>query len=57
MDSKKTWKRELAVALLVFWGYIITKGDVSMADAITMPVFLYVMAAFGMDSYARQVKK
>lgn len=56
-QGKKTWKRELAIALLVFWGYVVIQGDSSMVEAITFPVFIYALGAFGMDSYAKQVSK
>jgi hypothetical protein len=52
---KKTYKRELAVALLVFWGYCVVTLSPETTTAITPWVFLYVLGAFGMDSYAKQV--
>lgn len=54
-QGKKTWKRELAVILLMFWSYIVLSGNVPMVEAITFPIFIYVLGAFGMDSYAKQV--
>lgn len=55
--GKKTWKRELAVLLLVFWAYIVYGGDVDMVEAITFPVFFYVLGAFGMDAYSKQLRQ
>lgn len=52
----KTYKRELAVALLVFWGYCVVTLSPETTTAITPWVFLYVLGAFGMDSYAKQVQ-
>lgn len=53
---RKTYKRELAVALLVFWGYCVVTLAPETTTAITPWVFLYVLGAFGMDSYAKQVQ-
>ena len=52
----KTYKRELAVALLVFWGYCVVTLSPETTTAITPWVFLYVLGEFGMDSYAKQVQ-
>ena len=52
----KTYKRELAVVLLVFWGYCVVTLSPETTTAITPWVFLYVLGAFGMDSYAKQVQ-
>lgn len=54
--QSKTWKREIACALLVFWGYIVFDGNVNMVEVITLPVFLYTLGAFGMDAYSKQMK-
>ena len=51
----KTYKRELAIALLVFWGYCVLNVVPETTVAITPWVFLYVLGAFGMDSYAKQI--
>jgi len=51
----KTYKRELAIALLVFWGYCVVTLSPETTTAITPWVFLYVLGAFGMDSFAKQV--
>lgn len=52
----KTYKREVAIALLLGMAYVVSTGDVGMVQAIIWPVFAFVMGAFGMDSYAKQVK-
>lgn len=57
MKKNKTYKRELAIALLVFWGYCVVTLSVDTTTAITPWVFLYVLGAFGMDSYAKQVRQ
>jgi len=52
----KTYKREVAIVLLLGMAYVVSTGDVSMVQAIIWPVFAFVMGAFGMDSYAKQIK-
>ncbi len=64
--KQKTYKREIAKALLVLWGYIVLKsastevgtGDVNQALAtlvvITPPIFLYVGAAYTMTWASKQ---
>ena len=55
--KRKTYKRELAVALLIFCGYCVVTVSPETTTAITPWVFLYVLGAFGMDSYAKQVQQ
>lgn len=54
--DKKTYKRELAVILLAGLGYVVYTGDVEMVKVIVWPIFAFVFGAFGMDSYAKQIK-
>ncbi len=54
--NSKTYKREVALALILGMAYVVTTGDVEMVKALIWPVFAFVMGAFGMDSYAKQVK-
>ena len=56
MERVKTYKRELALALLVFWGYVVLNTDPETTTAITPWVFLYTLGAFGLDAYSRQIK-
>jgi hypothetical protein len=56
ITDKKSYKREVAVALLVGFSYVVYTGNIEMVGVIVWPVFAYVMAAFGMDSYAKQVQ-
>lgn len=51
----KTYKREVAILLLTFWGYCVVTLSAETITAITPWVFLYVLGAFGMDSYAKQI--
>lgn len=49
----KTYKRELAVALLVWLVYIVETKDVTTIQVLTWPIFSYVAAAFGYDAYGK----
>ena len=58
---QKTYKREVAIAMLVFVGGFHVLGmwmpeAVQVAEYLTTPVLLFVAAAFGMDAYAKQAK-
>lgn len=62
--SEKTFKREVAVALLVFLlglvvsGFFVDAGQreyvTTMVDQLRWPVFTYAGAAFGMDWAKKQ---
>ena len=49
----KTYKRELAVALLIWLMYVTEFKDASLVEVLVWPIFTYVMAAFGFDQYAK----
>lgn len=49
----KTYKRELAVVLLVWLAYVVEVKDTALVEVLVWPVFAYVMAAFGFDQYAK----
>lgn len=53
----KTWKRELAVFLLLFWGYCVLEIGNETVEAITPWVFIYVLGAFGLDAFGKQINK
>lgn len=50
---KKTFKRELAVVLLVWLFYIVEVKDVEIIEILVWPVFAFVTAAFGLDQYSK----
>lgn len=60
--TEKTYKREVALAMLVFnlachvWG-VWTPEAAEMAKYLTMPIFLFLGGAYGLDAYAKQVLK
>lgn len=49
----KTYKRELAVALLVWLAYVVEVKDANIVEILVWPVFSFVAAAFGFDQYAK----
>lgn len=57
----KTYKREAALAVLAAWGLMwavgaVHTGAADQAAAVMAYVFTFVGLAFGMDSYAKQIK-
>ena len=58
----KTYKREVAGAMLVFLGALHVWGiyapeAAQTAEYLTVPIFMFAAAAFGVDAYAKQVLK
>ena len=49
----KTFKRELAIALIVWLVYIVEVKDVHIIEILVWPIFSYVTAAFGLDAYGK----
>lgn len=49
----KTFKRELAILLIVWLVYIVEVKDVQIIEILVWPVFSYVTAAFGLDAYGK----
>jgi hypothetical protein len=56
MEKVKTWKRELAVALILGLGAVVYVGNLEMVKVLVWPIFTFAAAAFGLDSYAKQVQ-
>jgi len=52
----KTWKREVAVILLGFLGYISLFGDIEVLRILVTPIFLFASGAFGLDAFAKQIQ-
>jgi len=52
----KTYKREVALFLLIFFCYVVYVGNIGMVEVIVWPIFAFAMAAFGLDGYAKQIK-
>lgn len=64
---RRTFKRELASGLLVFWALMTIRlfwwAEAGMVDALgaaygamTLAVFGFAAGAFGLDCYAKQIK-
>jgi hypothetical protein len=51
--TSKTFKRELAVVLLVWLVYVVETKDEKIIELLVWPIFTYVTAAFGVDAYGR----
>lgn len=49
----KTYKREIAVALLVWLGYVVEIKDVSIVEVLVWPVFTFAALAFGLDWFGK----
>lgn len=49
----KTFKRELAIALIVWLVYVVEVKDVQIIEILVWPIFSYVTAAFGLDAYGK----
>jgi hypothetical protein len=52
-DKSKTFKRELAIILLVWFAYIVETKDESLIEMLVWPVFTYSALAFGIDWYGK----
>ena len=48
---EKTYKRELAIILLVWFIYLVETKDINIVEVTIWPVFSFVTAAFGFDAY------
>lgn len=60
-EREKTYKRELAAAMLAFLGGLVIWGvfDPGAADAarfLTLPVFTFAGGAFGLDAMSKQLR-
>lgn len=59
IEHVKTWKRELAIALLIILGgvgYLALTNEQAMLifDKLRWPVFTFVAGAYGLDAVAKQ---
>ena len=55
-NPNKTYKREVATLLLMFFCFVVYMGNIGMVQVIVWPIFAFAMAAFGLDGYAKQIK-
>ena len=49
----KTYKRELAVILLLWLMYVVEVKDAIIVEILVWPVFSFAAAAFGFDQYTK----
>lgn len=53
MSTKKTFKREVAIALIIWLIYLVEVKDVSIVEILVWPIFSFAAAAFGFDAYGK----
>lgn len=51
--SKKTYKREVAVALLIWLAYVVEVKDANIVEVLVWPIFTFVALAFGIDWWGK----
>lgn len=56
-SRRKTYKREVAVALLIGLGYCVIKGNTEMVELLVWPIIAFSAGAFGMDAVAQQLRR
>jgi len=49
----KTYKRELAIVLLLWFGYIVETKDAETIQMLVWPIFTYMALAFGVDWWGK----
>lgn len=54
--KSKSYKRELAIVLLIWFGYLVETKDESLIEVLVWPVFTYSALAFGIDWYGKTGK-
>ena len=50
---QKTFKREVAVILLLWFFYVVEVKDDKIIEILVWPVFTFVTAAFGIHQYSK----
>ena len=51
----KTYKREVALVLFLWLGYIVETKDVNTIEILVWPIFTFSALAFGMDWFGKSV--
>ena len=51
MNSKKTYKREVAVVLLAGLAYTVYTGNAEMVNVLVYPIVGFAAGAFGLDAF------
>lgn len=47
--QSKTFKREVAVVMLIFLGWVVSKEDVAMVEVLAWPIISFTAIAFGLE--------
>ena len=55
--TKKTWKREVAVVMLLGLGYVVYTENIEMVQVLVWPIATFAGAAFGLDVYSKLQSK
>ena len=53
MTKGKTFKREVAIVLLVWFAYLVEAKDANLVEILVWPVFTYSALAFGIDWFGK----
>jgi hypothetical protein len=51
--KQKTFKREVAVIMLLWLAYIVETKDVEVINVLVWPIFSFAAASFGLDVYSK----
>ena len=51
---RKTFKREIAVALMVWLVYLVETKDIELVKVVVWPILTWPALAFGMDWHGKQ---
>lgn len=57
MAVNKTFKREIALALLLWLVYVVEVKDVAIVEVLVWPIFAFLGASFGLDAYSKQLQQ
>lgn len=55
-SSMKTYKRELAIVLLVWLMYLVETKDAEVINILSWPILAAVFGAFGLDFWGKRVQ-
>lgn len=53
----KTYKRELAIAVMVWFMYVVEVKDANIVELLVWPVFTFAALAFGLDWFGKDGSK
>ena len=56
-ETIKTYKREVAIILLLWLAYIVEFHDAAILEIVIWPVFGFAAGAFGLDAVAKQLQR